>query len=63
MYSLSNDEWKKVVELSGDAVSDEFGESVSISGDGKVAVFGASEHETSRPGYFRVYYANHERPC
>jgi len=63
LYALTNNEWNKIVELSGDATSDRFGESVSVSGDCKVAVFGASEFDTTRPGYFRVYYADHERPC
>jgi hypothetical protein len=63
VYTFSDNKWNKAVELSGDDVSDHFGESVSVSGDCSVAVFGASEYDTSRPGYFRVYHANHERPC
>lgn len=63
MYALTDNQWKQVVELSGEQPNDRFGESVSVSGDGTIAVFGAREADTTRPGYFRVYYASHERPC
>ena len=62
LYENVNDQWNQVVELNGDVPGDHFGESMSVSGDCRVAVYGASEIE-SRPGYFRVYYADHERPC
>lgn len=63
LYSFTNNQWVKIVELSGDIPTDQFGESVSLSGDCMTAVFGASQHGTTSPGYFRVYYANHEKPC
>lgn len=54
-YSLRENAWKKVVEVNGDKPDDELGESVSVSGDCSVAVFGAREFKTARTGYVRVY--------
>ena len=61
LYENVNGQWNQVAELSGDVPGDHLGESMSVSGDCRVAVYGASEIE-SRPGYFLVYYADHKRP-
>ena len=50
--------WDQIAAISGERPGDQFGEASSISGDCKVAVFGAPEYDTegSPPGYVKIYY-------
>jgi hypothetical protein len=62
IYAYENDGWNRIVEVNGYQQNDRFGESVSISDDCKVSVFGASENDY-RTGYFKVYTSDQEISC